>query len=432
MSWNMNSNKTGKLSIPVINNTSPHNYVIMPALLSLIDPPAAAAATVAGSCFSKKNLQNETNSSTNIINKLNKKNISTNKSLFKSSKEIIYTSKRKLSNIKENNKKAISLPTSPVINTTNLIQTNYVGNNNSSYFISTDKQIEETHHHNHSIDYQIYELNSISFTNDQPTNNNRIQLDMASLINMPSNKQIINLSNEKESFFSDSILNTNNSIQTTSDYSSLFNESSETQDNNFNYESSSSSSSSSISLNEENNNNTENRNNYDTYAISYPSDWQYNLNSLLNCYVSFKNIRNDEPINDLKLKCSVCLKEFSVLNDLLVHKENNEQCKNNIEIINEKSKLSSKVMTNINLISNYYQDEESEDFFSDENDESFDIDDYDDDDDDEEENLCDIDEKDGQNLKLISNSKKTKQQKAKSNGYKINKLIFYLLYEFNF
>jgi hypothetical protein len=107
----MNSNKTGKLSIPVINNTSPHNYVIMPALLSLIDPPAAA--TVAGSCFSKKNLQNDTNSSTNIINKLNKKNISTNKTLFKSSKEIIYTSKRKLSNIKENNKKTISLPSSP-------------------------------------------------------------------------------------------------------------------------------------------------------------------------------------------------------------------------------------------------------------------------------------------------------------------------------
>ncbi len=427
MSWNMNSNKTGKLSIPVINNTSPHNYVIMPALLSLIDPPATAAATVAGSCFSKKNLQNETNSSTNIVNKLNKKNISTNKSLFKSSKEIIYTSKRKLSSIKENNKKTISLPSSPVINTTNLIQTNYVGNNNSSYFISTDKQVEETQHHNHSIDYQIYELNSISFTNDQPTNNNnnnRIQLDMASLINMPSNKQIINLSNEKESFFGDSILNTNNSIQTTSDYSSLFNESSETQDNNFNYESSSSLSS--ISLNEENNNNNQNRNNYDTYAISYPSDWQYNLNSLLNCYVSFKNIKNDEPINDLKLKCSVCLKEFLVLNDLLVHKENNEHCKNNIEIINEKSKLSSKVMTNINLISNYYQDEESEDFFSDENDESFDIDDYDED----EENLCDIDEKDEQNLKLIS--KKTKQQKAKSNGYKINKLIFIFYFEFNF
>ena len=135
MSWNMNSNKTGKLSIPVLNNTSPHNYVIMPALLSLIDPPAAA------SCFSKKQVQNDTNSSPNIINKYKKKIITANKTvkeIFKSSKEIIYTSKRKLSNIKEKN--TISLLSSPQINTANFQPTNnYETNGNvSSYFIEND------------------------------------------------------------------------------------------------------------------------------------------------------------------------------------------------------------------------------------------------------------------------------------------------------
>lgn len=173
---------------------------------------------------------------------------------------------------------------------------------------------------------------------------NHPQLDTSSLINIIpiENSKQNEMMNDKESY-----INNESSIQNTSDYSSIFNgpESDlNAQSNNANSQDIASSyvncfdtSSSSFQMSETNQENLEanfNNNEQITYAISYPSDWQYDLDNLLNCYVAFRNIKTEDVSrsNTVRLKCSVCRTEFTRLVDLVCHKEENEFCRNNIEI----------------------------------------------------------------------------------------------------
>lgn len=373
--WNLASNKTGKLTIPVLNNSLPHNYVIMPALLSHIDSPLS-------SLFSSpsKPQCHSTNTSDNAkSSKLKKKFTNNEKLSFKSSKEIIYTTKRmKTSHAKE--KQISSL--SSLMTSSNLINDSSFSTTDQ-YFdcsFSVDKESDnQMNIHQQSIDYNQYEINQNNLVNTFTESNEK------SSDNSNSNLSMINILPDKENFINESILNSQQndlSIQNTSDYSSLFSHSTSQQDlshsndqtvnMNFAYET--------ISLNEEaneqenlNDDDDQNKESFITYAISYPSDWQYNLDNMLNCYVAFKNIgyENESFTNRVKLKCCVCYKEFSTLNDLVLHKEENFSCKNDIEITDEnnfrkycnkkKNKPIAQILDNIN---NYYENEDDEEDLS--------------------------------------------------------------------
>lgn len=67
------------------------------------------------------------------------------------------------------------------------------------------------------------------------------------------------------------------------------------------------------------------------YTISCPPEWQLNLNRMVNCYVSFRNL-SVTGLKDTKLKCSVCQSRFGTIGDLVAHKESLESCRNNINI----------------------------------------------------------------------------------------------------
>ena len=73
-----------------------------------------------------------------------------------------------------------------------------------------------------------------------------------------------------------------------------------------------------------------------TYTISCPSDWNLNLDRMINCYCLLdKNFDkqsnfNSTRMNRIKLKCGVCELEFSSLKNLVKHKELNLSCVNEL------------------------------------------------------------------------------------------------------
>ena len=342
----------------------------MPALLAHVDSPLLS------NCFSPSRMQRHSNSTESAMtssmcaaktrrrkkfNPSNSSNICSEKSFsssFKSSKEIIYTTKRMKPNMKSSEEtkekdaqSALNASSGSLISSSNENSYSRCDHNHpaayfdySSYTVIVDKEIAAPTADNsvniRNIGYSQYELNqssmSCSFTQtetneqlttDKPDSTTTNRLDTSSLINMVANGDL----KPSESYI-------NESISSTTEYSNLFNPTAMSSMDSQNiasdcyvncYETSNS-----LHMNENQEVETDfNNNNQITYAISYPCDWQYNLDNLLNCYVAFKNIKTQSVIpNFVQLKCSVCQAEFEHLIDLVKHKEENEFCKNNIQI----------------------------------------------------------------------------------------------------
>lgn len=153
-SWNIlsnNNNKTGKLTIPILNSTSPHNYVIMPALLAHIDSPVSSKcfsssrtqrqsthnnseSHTGNSMFDTKTRRNSNRKSSNSINSNSNNNDKNSVISFKSSKEIIYTTKRlkPMSSDEERDTQSRHMNASSLISTMN--NDNLFSRNESNYF----------------------------------------------------------------------------------------------------------------------------------------------------------------------------------------------------------------------------------------------------------------------------------------------------------
>jgi hypothetical protein len=389
---NNNNNKTGKITIPILNSTSPHNYVIMPALLAHVD------SSLSSTCFSPSQIRRHSNTTeSNLrsslcaaksrrykkLNSLNSNSICNEKnfsSSFKSSKEIIYTTKKikPLNSIEE--KFTESALNGPSLLST--INENFFSRSDhnhptsyfdfSSYRVMVGKEVADS-----NIDYSQHELNQNStscnftqietsepFTRDNTNSSitTTHRLDSSSLINMIPNSD----AKPSESYINESTIST-------PEYLSLFNQLATTtldnQDIASRYVNCYHETPSSLRLDQNQEVESDfSNNNQITYAISYPSDSQYNLDSLVNCYVAFKNIKTQNILsNTVQLKCSVCESEFVCLIDLVKHKEENDFCKINVKISTENNSSSKFFLAPVNkrksyLINHLENEEEESDY----------------------------------------------------------------------
>ena len=79
-----------------------------------------------------------------------------------------------------------------------------------------------------------------------------------------------------------------------------------------------------------------------TYTISCPAEWQQNLDRMVNCFVLFKDLNKTSCLgnDNVTLKCSVCQLVFYTLSGLRSHKEINELCRNDMTFANDLDEVS--------------------------------------------------------------------------------------------
>ncbi|RNA09819.1 sorting nexin-14 isoform X1, partial [Brachionus plicatilis] len=274
-----------KCSVPILNNTSPNNYTIMSALLSHIDSPLVSSNSqlsspinsypniISSHSFPNQTIQSTFSKSVRQRSSPHKHTKCTND--HTSPKEIIYTTKRiNLPNLEqtEPNQNMILLESNPDLNisesaanlTSDQFQNEQIDN---LIVIEARKEFE--------MGTAASMINSNSIQNDYSVENNfENNASQASQIldqiNFEAYKNYV--FNEQPNFINDQ------SEQST------FNETNgHAQDSNL-----------------------------VTYTISCPSNWQHNLDQMLNCFVSLDHFKTE----NVQLKCSICLKKFYDINDL--------------------------------------------------------------------------------------------------------------------
>jgi hypothetical protein len=411
-----------KSPIPVLNSTSPRNYVIMSALLShqfnSLSEPSSTQAAPSVQCTNTitQDIVDELPSiNKNVyflngcrsLNQLDKNHI-----ISKGSKSIIYTSKRiRLQTepkLAANNNDLIDLlETDENNNKNNKIQfinnlENHLYPSNSVVLpISTSSLEKEPldnslnkprvviiEANNATIENQAEPSSQIDLATHASSFINNVEEEASRLITLTSieaNSKYI----ETDSFINDSIQDSTQSAESLakseektttvaayepaviqlplspsryaslmSDYTNLFiepqqsaieEESSITNVNHLNKEIHQSDAvvlspeeKESSNLVEEINPNTQIE-----YAISCTSDFYSKITHMLSCYVQLERCALDRVISEkkIKLRCAVCMQQFSTLNQLETHKENNDDCKNDIQIDNKERSYSAQEET---------------------------------------------------------------------------------------
>lgn len=338
-----------KNPIPVLNPSTPHNYAIMSALLSHMDSNVDHLS-------SHSNHIKSTHQSSHKMNRnaLTEKPIkhTNNHSSRTASKDQVYTSKKQK-----------TCPT----------------NVNQQLLVNKNAHLNKPENVNNQSNL-FYDSSNTSFEN--PSSDDR-----------PFASTYLN---ESSSFLTDSTSNTiENEIE--------LNEADESQTNGqnsilawseHNYNENN-------SANQSESNKASNENPVITYTISCPSDWNLNLDRMINCYClldkNFDKMTNSTS-DKIKLKCGVCELEFPSLNKLVEHKESNAKCVNDLRNVSS-TKVFKKFWNNPEQLEKYQEemdDDKLEEFFR-ENDVDFENDEDDDEDDCNVDSEIDLDELEGDN-----------------------------------
>ena len=446
-----------KSPIPVLNNSSPHNYVIMPALLAHIDSPISSTSTSSSQSplnlssfytFSPPPQNLNTNKPKSIFQISNKPKDNSIINLHnpRTSKEIIYTTKRfqlstdilnkcsdNFSNFNSKSNLTDNLDASSqlklannVVNLTN----NSVGyaNNlpgyrqNNNIYVEKSSSLKFTT--NKSIDGDEFQKILIQSTEPRQSNiDSSILLDSSRLNEYNSSNSCIQSNFSTDSFvndlhFSDNLLQEkelNINVNRNDYYSEeFFSESNQSQivEHENNLENKIPNFNECLNISNKNDLHlSDDEQSLVTYTISCQPELELNLNRMVNCFVLMKDIKQNEidyneethfsncnfnlaQNNAIKLKCSVCNKCFPDVSDLLEHKNEIESCKENIRIKSEKQKKESKNVNRCNLFSSsankndniYYEDEDLEDDSNDfESEDDFSINEEDEEEEEEEE-----------------------------------------------
>lgn len=360
-----------KSPIPVLNNSSPHNYTIMSALLSHIDSPLASSS-IASSYSSNQHYPNLLISSITFHNP-------TIQSVYAKTSNRFYSNGNYFQNgIKQSTQSSSnrSLSSKEIIYTTKRLKLQSLNKSNQDQIIyfnneptpEVQEEIEEIPRDESNYNKYVMDSNQ-DFSSD---------LDTSSLINSSSVLEPNSVTNtngfliETDSFVND--MSQQNTLNNQSDYSTLFNES---QSNNSSLVDNS-------SFNQVNNfteqqaQSIESNEPVVTYTISCPSEWQFNLNRMINCFILLnKNSQTSITDSKIRLRCSVCKLCFTDLGELEEHKASSDSCKNNMnireeteqEVQNEARKLkrkNPKKSFNLSFFNNYYADEDLDEYIEDE------------------------------------------------------------------